>query len=106
MIAPAIARITLVQIIHAVADELLVTPQDIIRPVRFRRVNTARHMVVILALALTRLSKANLGNYLGGRHHATIIHAERCAKQLLREDAIFADAYHRVRIRLEGMHHE
>jgi chromosomal replication initiator protein len=68
-------------IIHEVAEIHGVTPANITGPSRSRHIARARQHAVFLARAKTGKSYKTLGRIFGGRHHTTIIYAERMVKE-------------------------
>jgi chromosomal replication initiator protein len=70
---------------------------DLRSPSRRRTVATARNVAMLLARELTTDSLVRIGDYFGGRDHATVLHGCRRAEELLQTDQHTLQAVTRLR---------
>jgi chromosomal replication initiator protein len=84
-------NVNMSDIVRAVSDYFGVRISDIQGKKRSQSIALPRQVCMYLARSLTRRSLEEIGGYLGGRDHATVIHA--CAKieQMYKEDPEFRD---------------
>ncbi|MBK8137879.1 MAG: chromosomal replication initiator protein DnaA [Chloroflexi bacterium] len=82
-----VRTVTMADILNAVAETFSVPVDEITGKGRTSRVSLARQVVMLLARELTELSLVQVGDYLGGRQHSTIIAGIQKMSQLLAEDA-------------------
>ncbi len=73
-------------ILAAVAERCGVRPSDLTGPGRQRELVRARQLALLLARRHTEHSLTALGNMVGGRDHATVLHAVREAEQRCQHD--------------------
>ena len=80
-------KITPELIIQVVADHFGITPLDIASQKRNKEVVFPRQIVMYLCQNLTGASLQEIGKYLGGRDHTTIIHGrQKIAKDLTKNE--------------------
>ncbi|MFO0876077.1 MAG: helix-turn-helix domain-containing protein [Gemmataceae bacterium] len=80
-------RLTLDRIAQRVGRYYHVTPADLCSRGRSRQVLLPRQVVMYLARRLTPLSLEQIGEYLGGRDHSTVLHACRKVEDALQDNA-------------------
>jgi len=87
--ADAAKNITISEIVRAVSEQFDVRIADIQGKKRSQSIVLPRQVCMYLARCLTRHSLEEIGGHLGGRDHATVMHA--CAKieQMYKTDAQF-----------------
>lgn len=78
-------------ITSAVANHYGVTVADMKSPSRKREFVMARQMAMYLIRMFTSYSLTQIGNFFGGRNHATIIHATDCISGLPTHDSQYKD---------------
>lgn len=74
---------TLENVAKVVCEETQVDMDLIRKRTRKRRVVTARHLIAFFARKCTRLSLSEIGVFLGGVDHTTVIHAANHIQDLL-----------------------
>jgi len=79
--------------ISACADSFGVTIEDIISKTREQSVVFARHAFCLMVRKFTRLPLREIGELLGGRDHATILHSVKTATNLIEYDDQFKQMY-------------
>ncbi len=72
---PMSQTITLEDILNTVSEFFGVTPEQIRSKRRTKKIALARQVGMYLARKLTGSSLAHIGNFFGGRDHATVVHA-------------------------------
>jgi chromosomal replication initiator protein len=83
------AELTVEQIVQAVSEFYRIDPQVLIGRGRSKDVSAARQMAMFLAREETGASLPQIGEYLGGRDHTTIMHGwERIASQIEQNDRL------------------
>jgi len=97
---PALARPTLARIAQETARYFQLKVADLKSASRKQAIVNARGVAIWLARELTDLSLAQIGRYLGGRDHATILHALRKTQALSAADPLTAQALARIKERL------
>lgn len=88
---------SLSDIARAVALEFDVTVALMRSPGRVQSIVTARQTAMYLARTLSSQSLSSIGDYFGGRNHATVLHACRRATEQLAEDPEYAQRVQHVR---------
>ena len=88
--APAKPEPSIAAIAQAVANRWLLPVGELTGRSREVRLSPPRAAIVFLARRLTSHSRTVIGRTLGGREHTTILHFERMAEELMRDDATFA----------------
>lgn len=78
--------VTLDAIRKTVADYFHFQPMELVSKKRTKDLTYARHLMVYLARELTKCSLPEIGRYLGGRDHTTILHANDVIKSKLSTD--------------------
>jgi chromosomal replication initiator protein len=81
-------HISMGDVLGAVGEHFNVQEKTIIAQTRTREVMIARHVAIYLAKELTDFSLAEIGNYLGHRTHATILHSFNLMKNQLSTDPV------------------
>jgi chromosomal replication initiator protein len=84
--APADRRITLDEIVALVAEKLDCSKEEILGARRSKDIVWPRHVAIYLARELTPNSLADIGQFFGGRDHATVLHAYNKVADALTED--------------------
>jgi len=74
LVPPAATRVSVDGIMRCVADRFGLSVRDITGRRRHRNVARARHVTMYLARKLTSHSLEEIGGYLGGRDHTTVMH--------------------------------
>lgn len=64
---------------------------------RVRRIARPRQVAMFLCREMTKASFPKIGRHFGGRHHTTVMHAQRRIAQLLRESNMMGDDVEGVR---------
>jgi len=85
--------VTIENIQKTVGEYYKVKVADLLSKRRSRSVARPRQMAMALSKELTNHSLPEIGNAFGGRDHTTVIHACRKVKELLQEEADFAEDY-------------
>jgi len=73
-------------IVEYVADQMECPLEDMLGPKRNQEIVWPRQVAIYLARELTSNSLANIGSFLGGRDHSTILHAYNKVSDLLETD--------------------
>jgi chromosomal replication initiator protein len=79
-------RVSMAEIVDAVARRLGQDPEDLLGPKRHKDLLWARQVAIYLCRELTDSSLAAIGQYFGGRDHSTVLHSYHKVAQLLTED--------------------
>lgn len=87
-------RPSIALIIEAVAQEFGLTPNDIRGPSHRKVIAQPRILAMYLAREMTDRSLPYIGRYFGGRHHATVINAQRRALVFLDSPRVSAHLQH------------
>jgi len=74
LVPPAATRVSVDGIMRCVADRFGLSVRDITGKRRHRHVARARHVSMYLARRLTEHSLEEIGGYMGGRDHTTVMH--------------------------------
>lgn len=93
-----LATLTLHDIAAAAVVEFGVSLTDMLGPKRRQVLVAARGVCVLLGRELLGASYVQLGNFLGGRDHTTIIHARDKTVERIAADTALAAAVHRIRL--------
>ncbi len=88
-------------ILEAVAKEFNITVSELTGPRRTRRISVPRQVAMFLMRDLGQLSFPQIGEFLGGRDHTTIMHGVTKVEQNLQSDPVFREKLERVRVRLK-----
>lgn len=97
-------RVFLPQIIAAVEQGVQISRGHLLGEQRDRQSCNARHMVILLASELTRLSLRELGRRLGLRDHSTVTSSLKRSAHLLDHDDLWRASYFSIRANLIGGH--
>ncbi|NOX62192.1 MAG: chromosomal replication initiator protein DnaA [Chloroflexi bacterium] len=87
-------------IIQAVADEFRITRSELVGQRRLKRFARPRQVAMYLMREVAQLSFPQIGEYLGGRDHTTVMHGYKKVSQLLADDPELRMRVERVRMRL------
>jgi chromosomal replication initiator protein len=87
-------------ILDAVAQEFNITISELKGPRRTRRISVPRQMAMYLLRDLSQLSFPQIGEFLGGRDHTTVMHGTSKVEKNLQADAEVREKMERVRVRL------
>lgn len=79
-------RVSLNEIVSFAGEKFSCPVADIIGPKRSKEIAWARQVAVYLARELTDHSLSDIGNFLGGRDHSTILYAYNKVSDLVAED--------------------
>lgn len=88
-------------IINAVAQEYNITVSELKGPRRTRRISVPRQMAMYLLRDIAQLSFPQIGEYLGGRDHTTVIHGAAKIEKDLGVSPEVREKLERVRARLK-----
>ena len=84
------------EIMRVVCEVFDVTKEEIVGPVRHKRVAVARHAYCTLVSSLDPLgTMVHIGEMLGGRNHSTIINSIRKCNNLRETDLTYASCFQR-----------
>ncbi len=84
------------EIMRVVCEVFDVTTEEIVGPVRHKRVAVARHAYCTLVSSLDPLgTMVHIGEMLGGRNHSTIINSIRKCNNLRETDLTYASCFQR-----------
>ena len=81
-------HISMGDVLGAVGEHFNVQEKTIIAQTRTREVMIARHVAIYLAKEMTDFSLAEIGNYMGHRSHATVLHSFNLMKNQLSTDPV------------------
>lgn len=84
-------------IARSVSQEFAISLTDMRSPGRVQSVVVARQTAMYLARHTGRHSFTSIGDYFGGRNHATVLHACRRAAEQLEADASYAQRVRNIR---------
>ena len=87
-------------ILGAVAQEFGITVAELTGPRRTRRISAPRQMAMYLMRELSQLSFPQIGEFLGGRDHTTVMHGVTKIEGALQTDPQLRDKMERIRARL------
>jgi len=87
-------------ILEAVAQEFNITVSELKGPRRTRRISVPRQMAMYLLRDVAQLSFPQIGEFLGGRDHTTVMHGATKIEKNLQQDAEIREKIERVRVRL------
>ncbi|HHT9113205.1 MAG: chromosomal replication initiator protein DnaA [Planctomycetes bacterium] len=73
-------------ILHAVSDRFNVSISQLQSKSRTRSLTLPRQITMYLSRKLTNMSLTEIGGFLGGRDHSTVIHADEKIMELLKKD--------------------
>ncbi len=104
IVSPAIKNndITIDEIIRETADYFNVTDYDIKGKSRNKNIILARHISIYLASKLTSYSLSEIGKFLNGKDHTTIMHSVDRIKSLLETDESVKTAVSAIESDLTG----
>jgi chromosomal replication initiator protein len=85
--------VTIENIQKTAAEYFKVKVADILSKRRSRSIARPRQLAMALSKELTNRSLPEIGEHFGGRDHTTVIHACKKVKELIKEDAGFAEDY-------------
>jgi chromosomal replication initiator protein len=98
----AATRCDLGQILDATAKEFRLKSDDLLNRDRRPEVALPRQVAMFLARELTDHSLPEIGRGIGGRNHATVVHAMRRVETRLARDPMLKEAVDNLRRRLVG----
>ena len=78
--------VTIEAVLRAVSDRFNVSISQLQSKSRTRSLTLPRQMAMYLSRKLTNMSLTEIGGFLGGRDHSTVIHADEKVTRLLKED--------------------
>jgi chromosomal replication initiator protein len=78
--------VTIEAILHAVSDRFNVSISQLQSKSRTRSLALPRQITMYLSRKLTNMSLTEIGGFLGGRDHSTVIHADEKIMRLLKKD--------------------
>lgn len=78
------------QILECTCSYFEIDPSDVLSKCRKANVVTARQVAMYLVQKHTRLSTTKIGQALGGRNHATVIHSCQCVEERIGSDSAFS----------------
>ena len=87
-------------ILEAVAQEFNLTVSELKGPRRTRRISVPRQLAMYLMRDLAQLSFPQIGEFLGGRDHTTVMHGTSKIEKSLEQDTEIREKMERVRVRL------
>lgn len=93
--------VTTDDIINAVCQQYQQAPADVLGRSRKRDVALPRALIMFLAKKYTRLSTPRIGHLIGGRNHATVLHAYATIELRLNNDPDFAEQVLAIEAKLE-----
>lgn len=96
-------RYSLRDIVGVVAFHFKLSQDDIVGQSRKRIFARPRQIAMWLCRQETPSSLPRVGIYFGGRHHTTILHAERTIAKMVLDDAAIAEAVAACRAQLAQM---
>jgi hypothetical protein len=80
-------------IVDTVAENRDISVEDMLKKTRKREIVTARQEAMSLARKHTCLSLVKIGEMIGNKDHATVLHAEKVISNLLETDKLFKHKY-------------
>ncbi|MEM8885705.1 MAG: chromosomal replication initiator protein DnaA [Planctomycetota bacterium] len=86
LIPPTQSRVSVDSIMRTVADHFGLSVRDITGKRRHRHVARARHVCMFLARKMTAHSLEEIGGYMGGRDHTTVMHGYQRIQNDTKED--------------------
>ena len=93
-------RLTVKDILEATACESGLYVRELLSKSQFRPIAWPRQTAMMAARALTDASFPEIGRWMGGRDHTTIMHGARTAAARCEADPYWADMAKRVHARL------
>jgi chromosomal replication initiator protein len=87
-------------ILEAVAQEFNITISELKGPRRTRRISVPRQLAMYLLRDVAQLSFPQIGEFLGGRDHSTVMHGATKIEKSLQQDAEILEKMERIRVRL------
>ncbi len=87
-------------ILEAVAQEFNITVSELKGPRRTRRISAPRQMAMYLLRDVAQLSFPQIGEFLGGRDHTTVMHGATKIEKSLQSEADVREKMERIRVRL------
>lgn len=99
-IAPAVS---LREVIIAVCERFMISPQSLLGRLRFKEFCQPRHMAYLLAYELTYQSLTDIGQAMD-RDHTTILHGVRTMRIAIKKDPALALAYQELTEALGAAH--
>jgi chromosomal replication initiator protein len=86
LVPPTPNRVSVDAIMRSVAERFSLSVRDITGKRRHRHVARARHICMYLARKMTAHSLEEIGRYIGGRDHTTIMHGFQRIREAIQED--------------------
>jgi chromosomal replication initiator protein len=89
-------RISMDQIIRAVAEKFALQPSQLKQKTNARQIAYPRQVAMYLIKELTRSSLPEIGRVFGGKHHTTVLHSVQKIEDLRQRDADLNSLIHSV----------
>lgn len=89
-------------IIDNVAFYFDVEPSDLLGPSREKYLAYARHIATYLLVETTDLNLNQVGTFMGGRDHSTVLHSQQKIAKLMKTPQVAGDVRNCARMVLEG----
>ncbi len=87
-------------VLDAVAQEFNLAVSELKGPRRTRRISVPRQLAMYLLREISNLSYPQIGEFLGGRDHSTVMHGTSKIEKGLQEDEALREHLERIRMRL------
>lgn len=84
-------------IITTVCDHYGLTKDELVGPLRPRRISRPRQIAMYLAHEMTNLSYPAIGRIFGGRDHTTVMHANKVIQERMDRDDEFEEIVDHLR---------
>jgi len=88
-------------VLEAVAQEFNITVSELKGPRRTRRISVPRQVAMYLMREVSQLSFPQIGEFLGGRDHTTVMHGVTKVEKHLHSDPLIREKMERIRARLK-----
>ena len=95
-------NITLDNIIDKCCEQWKVSQDDVFSKTRKANIVTVRQVAMYLAQKMTKLTASKIGLHIGGRNHATVLHAINQVKDRISTDKAFAKQVSETETSLKG----
>ncbi len=79
-------KLTPYLIIEKIADYFNISVDELKKPRRNKSLILPRHIAMYLLRELTSMSLPEIGNFLGAKHHTTVLYSTRKLKEILKKD--------------------
>ena len=81
-----------------------IDPEAIRGQQRGRDITTARQVAIYLMRSITNLSQDEIGDYLGGRDHSTIIYSIKQIESKMKKSPAFAETVKEIKTNIASSH--